>query len=206
MLDLRLRPIKERVLVGAARRLARVVGPGSLTLLALAITIGAGWAAAVGLTVVALVAWLIGRLLDGLDGPVARLRGSDSDLGGYHDVLGDTVGYVAVPLGVAFSVDTRAGWITLSVLLGTFWVNGMSWSYLAAILEKRNAGASTTGEMTSVTMRPALIEGTETIVIYSAYILFPHIAPWLFAAMAGLVAINVLQRLRWASRHVTSHP
>ena len=205
MLDLRLRPIKERVLGGVAQRLARFVGPGSLTLLALAITIGAGWAAAVGLTVVALAAWLFGRLLDGLDGPIARARGSASDLGGYHDILADTVGYVAVPLGVAFSVDSRSGWITLAVLLGTFWVNGMSWAYLAAILEKHSAGASTTGELTSVTMRPALIEGTETIVIYSAFILFPHVAPWLFASMAGLVAINVLQRLRWASRHVTAH-
>ena len=189
-----------------APRLASVVGPGTLTLVGLAVTIGAGWTAAEGLTGVALVAWLLGRLLDGLDGPVARYRGRASDLGGYHDILADTVGYVVVPLGVALSVDSRAGWITLAVLLGAFWVNGMSWTYLAAILEKRGAGASSTGEMTSVTMRPALIEGTETIVIYSAFVLFPQIAAWLFTAMAALVAINVLQRLQWASRHVKAHP
>lgn len=187
---------------GFAKRLAPIVGPGTLTLLGLAITIGAGWAAAVGLTIVALVAWLLGRLLDGLDGPIARQRGQASDLGGYHDILADTVGYIAVPLGVALRVDSRAGWITLAVLLGAFWVNGMSWAYLAAILEKRGAGASSTGEMTSVTMRPALIEGTETILIFSAFILFPQVAPWLFGAMAALVALNVLQRLRWAAGHL----
>lgn len=190
------------MLGGAARRIAPIIGPGTITLLALAITIGAGWAAAVGLTALALFAWLLGRLLDGLDGPVARARGRASDLGGYHDILADTVGYVAIPLGVALRVDARSGWISLAVLLGAFWVNGISWAYLAAILEKRGAGASSTGEMTSVTMRPALIEGTETIVFFSAFILFPQVAPWLFGAMAALVAFNVLQRLRWAARHL----
>lgn len=202
MLDLRLRPIKDRLLDNVARRLATIVGPGTLTLLSLAITVGAGFAAAVGATVVALVGWLVGRLLDGLDGPVARIRGQASDLGGYYDILADTVGYVAVPLGVAFGVDSRSGWIAVAVLLGVFWVNGMSWSYLAAVLEKRGAGSATTGEMTSVTMRPALIEGTETIVIFSVFIVLPDWAPWTFSVMAALVAVNVIQRLRWAARHL----
>lgn len=202
MLDLRLRPIKEKLLDSVARRIAPIVGAGLLTLLALAVTLGAAWAAAAGWTIVALAGWLVGRLLDGLDGPVARQRGRASDLGGYLDILGDTVGYVAVPLGVAFGVDTRSGWITVAVLLGAFWINGMSWAYLAAILEKRGAGASSTGEMTSITMRPALIEGTETIVIFSAFILLPGLAAWLFAAMAALVIVNVLQRLLWAAHHL----
>lgn len=202
MLDLRFRPLKERAFDRLARCLAPVVGPGWLTLLGLAITLGAAGAAAAGVSSVALAGWLLGRLLDGLDGPVARARGTASDLGGFHDVLADTVGYVAVPLGVAFGLDTRNGWITVAVLLGVFWINGMSWAYLAAILEKRGAGASTTGEMTTVTMRPALIEGTETIVIFSAFIVLPHLAPWIFATMAALVSINVVQRLAWAARRL----
>ena len=202
MLDLRLRPIKERLLDKIAGRLASIVGPGILTLLSLAITVGAGFAAAAGLTVIALGGWLVGRLLDGLDGPVARRRGQASDLGGYYDILADTVGYVAVPLGVAFGTDSRCGWIAVAVLLGVFWVNGMSWAYLAAILEKHGAGAAATGEITSVTMRPALIEGTETIVIFSVFIVLPHLAPWTFSAMAALVAVNVVQRVLWAARHL----
>lgn len=204
MLDLRLRPVKERVLDGAARHLAPIIGPGTLTVLALATTLGAAVAAAYGLSAVALAGWLSGRVLDGLDGPVARQRGRESDLGGYHDMLADTVGYVAIPLGVAFAIDTRSGWIAVAVLLGTFWVNGMSWAYLAALLEKRGAGASATGEITSVTMRPALIEGTETIVIFSVFIVLPDLAPWIFSAMAALVAVNVIQRLCWATRHLAT--
>ncbi len=203
MLDLRLRPVKDRLIDAGARRIAPIVGPGAITLAALAVTFGAAGAAAAGLSALAVVCWLIGRVLDGLDGPVARERGEASDLGGYHDMLADTVGYVALPLGVAYGLDTRSGWIAVAVLLGTFWVNGMSWTYLAAVLEKRGAGASTTGETTSVTMRPALIEGTETIVIFSAFTAFPDLAPWIFSAMAALVAVNVIQRLRWATRHLT---
>ena len=202
MFDLRLRPLKDRALSGVAERIAHVVGPGTLTLAGLALTLGAAGAAWAGLSALAVVGWLLGRLLDGLDGPVARARGTASDLGGYQDLLADTVGYVAIPLGVALAVDTRTGWITVAVLLGTFWVNGMSWSYLAALLEKRGLGASATGEVTSVTMAPALVEGTETIVFFTAFLALPSLTPWLFSAMAVLVAVNVLQRLAWAGRHL----
>lgn len=202
MLDLRLRPAKERLLDTVAAALAPVIGPGALTLAALTVTLGAAGAAWAGLRLVALAGWLLGRLLDGLDGPVARKRGQASDLGGYLDMLADTIGYVAVPLGVALSIDRTAGWISVAVLLGTFWVNGISWAYLAALLEKRGAGAASTGEMTSVTMRPALVEGTETIVIFSAFIALPAASPWIFATMAALTAVNVVQRLVWAFRHL----
>lgn len=198
VLDLRARPIKERLLGGVAHRLAGVVSPNALTGAALVVTVGAAGAASAGLTVPALLGWWLGRLLDGLDGPVARARGTASDFGGYLDVLADTVGYIAIPLGVAAGVDSRAAWVTVAVLLGVFWLNGLSWTYLAAILEKRGAGAQSTGEMTTVTMPPALIEGTETIVLFSLFIVFAPIAPWLFSAMAALVLVNVVQRLWWA--------
>ena len=206
MLDLRLRPIKERMAEPFAAVLARVVGPGALTLASLAVTLGAAGAAWAGLRWAALAGWLLGRLLDGLDGPVARRRGEASDFGGYLDVLADTVGYAAIPLGVALGIDRTSGWITLAVLLGVLWVNAISWTYLAAVLEKRGAGAAASGELTTVTMPPALVEGTETIVCYSAFVVFPGAAPWLFSAMAGLVAFNVAQRLVWASRHLRAQP
>jgi len=33
-------------------------------------------------------------------------------------------------------------------------------------------------------------------VIFSAFTAFPDLAPWIFSAMAALVAVNVIQRLR----------
>ena len=146
--------------------------------------------------------WLIARLVDGLDGPVARVRGEAGDLGGYLDMLADTIGYALIPIGVALGVDERGTWIALAFLLAALYVNAISWTYPAAVLEKRGAGARQQGELTSVTMPPALIEGTETIVLFTLFLAFPERAAWLFATMAGLVAVNVLLRLRWASKRL----
>lgn len=202
MLDVRLRPVKERLLGRLTAPLARRVSAGAVTALALLVTLGAAGLAWAGLPLVALVAWLLGRLLDGLDGAVARARGEATDWGGYVDIVADTIGYAAVPIGVALGIDERAGWITVAVLLGALFVNTISWSFLAAVLEKRGAGASATGEMTAVTMPPALVEGTETIVLFSLFVALPSLAPWLFALMAALVGVNVLQRLWWASTNL----
>lgn len=203
VLDARLRPVKERLVVPASARLGARVAPDVISALALVVTLGAAGLAWADRPILALTAWLLGRILDGLDGPVARSRGMASDWGGYVDIVADHVGYAVVPIGVALGLDTRAGWITVAVLLGAFFVNAISWSFLAAVLEKRGAGASATGEMTTVTMPPALIEGTETIVLFSIFIAFAAIAPWVFAAMAAMVGVNIVQRLWWARAHLT---
>lgn len=200
MLDLRLRPLKERALGGLTAAIAPKVPAAAVTAAALAVTLGAAALAWSGRPGLALVAWLAGRLLDGLDGPVARRRGEASDWGGYLDIVADTVGYAAVPIGVALGIDRTSGWITVSLLLGAFFVNTVSWAFQAAVLEKRGAGADTTGEMTTVTMPPALVEGTETIVLFSLFVGLPALAPWFFSLMAALVSVNVLQRLWWARR------
>ena len=204
MLDLRLRPLKEHFLEPVAARLAPRVSANTLTGVALVVTLGAAVLAAAGQPMAAVVAWLLGRLLDGLDGPVARHRGAASDFGGYLDMLADTIGYAAVPIGVAAGIDERSAWIAVSVLLGAFFINTISWSYLSAVLEKRGAGASATGEMTTITMPPALVEGTETIVIFSLFIAFPQWSAGLFVAMAAMVAVNIVQRLAWARQNLSS--
>lgn len=117
-------------------------------------------------------------------------------------MVADTIGYAAVPIGVALGIDEPSAWIAVSVLLGTFFVNAISWSYLSAVLEKNGTGAAATGERTTITMPPALIEGTETIVLFSLFIAFPQWATWLFAVMAALVTVNVVQRLAWARRNL----
>lgn len=202
MLDLRLRPTKDAALDPLARRLPRAVTPAGITGASLGVTLLAAGLAALGRPLLALSLWLAGRFLDGLDGALARCRGTSSDLGGFLDLLGDTVGYVAVPLGVAIGVDERSTWIAVSALMGTFYVNALSWSFLAAVLEKRGVGASATGETTSITMPPALVEGSETIVLFGLFIVLSQWAPWLFGLMAALVAVNVVQRVAWARRNL----
>src|SRR5688500_18580701 len=99
MFDAWLRALKDRLFAGFARRVGAVVHPGVVTVLACAVGLLAAWAAADRRYPVALLLWILNRLLDGLDGSIARERGRASDVGGYLDILLDHVVYAAVPIG-----------------------------------------------------------------------------------------------------------
>jgi phosphatidylglycerophosphate synthase len=198
-------PVTDR----AAQRVPRSITPPAITSFGLLAGIACAWSAAQGWLIASVFLWIVNRLADGLDGAVSRLRApgpegqaTTSDLGGYFDLMADFVTYSAIPIGLAWHVDQRRTWISLSVLLATFYVNLGSWSILAAIQEKRRQGASSRGESTSITMPTAIIEGTETIVAYSAFLLFPHAAAMLFVLLAVLVTLSALQRIVWARRHL----
>jgi len=206
VIDRRARTLKDRVLEPLAARLAAHVTGGFLTGVSLALAVAAAGAAWAGSPPLAVGCWLTSRLADGLDGPVARRRGEAGDLGGYLDILADTVGYTIIPVAVALGVDDRATWIALAALLGILYVNAISWTYLAAVLEKRGAGARHSGEATSITMPPALVEGAETIVLFTLFLALPGRAAWIFGLMAALVTVNIGQRLWWAWRSLDRAP
>lgn len=194
MIDRELRPLKDRLVDPLASRLAPVVAAGPVTVAGLIVGVGSAFAAAGGLVVVSLVLWFVNRLVDGLDGAIARRRCGGTDLGGYLDIVTDMIVYAAVPLGVAAALDTRAGWTAAAVLLAAFYVNAISWSYLAALLEKRGSGAATGGETTSVRMPRGLVEGAETIVLYAVMLALPGRFVEVAAVMTGLVVLTVAQR------------
>jgi phosphatidylglycerophosphate synthase len=203
MLDHVLRPIKDRLLIPLAGPVGIRLSPGGVTGLAVAMGL---LAAALALTQryeAALAAWLLNRLLDGLDGTVARVHARQSDVGAYLDIIGDFLVYAAVPvalvLGRPLSVTVL---LALAALLGSFYVNAVSWLYLAALLEKRAAGATARGEQTSVTMPEGVIGGTETIAFYAVFLLMPEYLVPLFGSMAVLTGVSAAQRVFWAVRHL----
>ena len=55
---------------------------------------------------------------------------------------------------------------------GSFFVNAASLFLLSSILEKKALGAQSKKEMTTVNMPSALIEGTETIIFFSLFIIY----------------------------------
>ena len=203
MIDRRLRIAKDLVIDPLAARLDGRVSPMVLTLLAFLAGVGGGVAAGFGLRGIAVAVWLAGRVFDGLDGAVARRSGRQSDLGGYLDMLGDTIGYAAVPIGISVSQDDPNTWIAGAVLLATFYVNTMSWTFLAAIAEKRGSGSIEQDERTTIHMPAGLIEGSETIVLFMVMLAFPGRAAELFLAMAVLVAVTIGQRVVWAARNLS---
>jgi phosphatidylglycerophosphate synthase len=198
MLDGPLRPAKDRLLGPLTRGPLRAVPPIVMSVLALVAALGAAAAAWQQLAVAAVALWLISRIADGLDGALARHQDVASDAGGLIDIVFDTVGYAAIPLGIAAGIDTRAAWIIVAVLLATFYINAVSWTYLAALLEKRNAGAATIGASTSTVMPRGLVEGTETIVFFAVALAWQDAAVAVLAIMAAAVAITIAERMWWA--------
>ena len=202
MFDAWLRALKDRWFAPFARWIGAWVHPAAVTVLAGVVGLLAASAAAGRWWWAALALWLLNRTLDGLDGSVARERGRATDFGGYLDILLDHVVYAAVPIGVALGVGTRGALLAATALVAAFYVNAASWMYLAAVLERRGEGARARGERTSVTMPPGLVAGAETAAFYALFLLLPAHAVALFAVMAVLVLVTVVQRLAWAARHL----
>ena len=100
MLDAKLRPLIDGGLNRMGRALAeRGIAADEVTLFGLFMGLVAALMLGFGLPgVLALVPLAIGRIADGLDGAVARLRGK-TDFGGVLDIACDFVFYAAIPLG-----------------------------------------------------------------------------------------------------------
>jgi len=198
MLDRELREVKEKMLTPLVTQVDERVHPNIITLIGLGFGLAAGVAALLRLYPLALLLWGVNRLLDGLDGTVARERAQQSDLGAYLDILIDFVVYAFIPVMLAVGINTREIYLMLALLLSSFYINAASWMYLAALLEKRKHGATSQAEMTSVTMPRGLVEGMETILFFTLFLLLPAQAAFLFGTMAALTLLTVIQRVYWA--------
>lgn len=202
MIDTHLRRIKEVVMRPAARAVGRHVSPTTITLASGVVGLGCAAAAAAGALGLGLGLWWLNRILDGLDGAVARHYQRQSDLGGYTDLMVDFVVYAAVPIGLGVWAADAGVWLALAVMLASFYVNAASYLFLSAVLERRNHGAAARGELTTVTMPGGLVEGAETVVFYSLFFIFPaQLAP-LFGLMAALVGVTIAQRVAWAVKNL----
>jgi phosphatidylglycerophosphate synthase len=201
MLDIFLRRIKDQIFFLFAKELAWI-HPNIITLFAFLAGVLSTYSILKHSGSFALVCWFLNRILDGLDGTVARITNRQSDFGGYFDIVTDFIIYTSIPIALVYSAPSEEKYFALALLLGSYFVNAASLMYLAAILEKRASGAKQRGEMTSVTMPVALIEGTETIIFFSLFLLFPQHIVSLYYTMAILVGVNIIQRLWWAWKNL----
>ena len=202
MIDPVLRPIKERLLAPVARAIGPRLSPLAVTLAGLVAGLGSAALVARAAYGAGLVCWLLNRLLDGLDGTLARTHGAQSDFGGYVDIVLDFVVYAAIPIAFVVAAPTEGTSLAALVLLASFYVNAASWMYLAAILERRDAGARSRDELTTITMPEGLVGGTETVLLYVTFFVWPERAVLLFCLMSALVLATVCQRIAWAARRL----
>lgn len=199
MLDNPLREIKEQILTPAAKRVGKYMHPTTLSLIGFSVGVGAGLAAWGEYYALGFLLWIINRFIDGLDGTVARMYHKQSDFGGYVDILLDFGIYAWIPVSLVLD-NTSEAMLAALFLLSTFYINAASWSFLAAIIEKR--GLSNPDKKTSITMPTGLIEGAETVIFYGMFFLLPGKIVILFSIMGGLVILTILQRLIWAGQHL----
>lgn len=140
----------------------------------------------------AVVAILLNRLADGLDGAVARRSGTASDLGGFLDIVCDFLFYAAVPFGFALA-DPDNGKAAAFVIF-SFVGTGSSFLAYAVIAAKRGLSTSLRGRK-SLYYLGGLTEGSETIAFLIAICLFPSAfqsLAWLFGALCWITTASRL--------------
>lgn len=155
MLDIQLRPLKDKVFDPCCHLVPLHITPLHVTLAAFLSGLSACYAASQRWILLSLSLWCVNRALDCLDGALARYRKSASDLGGFLDLLSDFVVYSILPIAIVAADDRPPRvWAAVAVLEATFHVNNFILFYVAAILEKKQRlGDAKTKELTSVMMR-----------------------------------------------------
>lgn len=190
MFDARLRPIIDPPLNALGARLARAgVSANIITLAGIVLGIAAGVALADAQYGIGLALILLNRLLDGLDGAVARATRL-TDFGGYLDIVGDFVFYISVPLG--FALADPAAQTAALFLVGSFALTGTSFLAFATLAAKQGLETSAHGQK-SFFYNTGLAEGTETILVFVLMTLLPQhfvFIAWAYAALCGLTVIQ----------------
>ncbi len=183
------------VLDRAARGLSGAgVRAGALTGAGLVVGVAACAAVATKRWDVALALWLLNRGFDGLDGAVARRTGA-SELGGLLDFVADFVVYSGFIVGVAIAEpDARLACV---VLLASYLVNNVALLSFSSLVERLGLSF---GDERSLRLTAGLAEGTETIVVYVLFCVFPNAAAEIAWVFAGMVAVTAAQRVAVAVR------
>lgn len=191
MLDARLRPLIDPPLNRAGRVIAGWgVGANMLTASGLALGVAGALAITNSEFGLALALIIANRLLDGLDGAVARVNGP-TPIGGYFDILADFVFYASVPL--CFGLSDAANTVPALILVASFVLTGVSFLAFAAIAAERGISTQAHGKK-SFFYSTGLAEGAETIAVFVAMCLFPHWFGVIAYGYAALCVLTVLQR------------
>ena len=202
MLDRAAQATLKPLLRALGQRLVRAgISANTLTLAGFALGLAAALAIALQAYLVGLALLLASRLLDGLDGTVARLTQS-TDAGGFLDITLDFVFYAAIPLGFA-AANPAANALPAAVLLASFIGTGSSFLAFAALAEKRGI-SDTALPGKSFYFPGGLTAATETIAVFCAMCLWPRHFGVLAYGFAALCAVTTAMRIGWGFRKLNT--
>ncbi len=215
MMDAPLRRILTRPLNGVAAALdVRWITPDHLTMAGLVIGLASAGLAGVQWWPLAVVAWLLSRLFDGLDGTLARRRraakestasapeapgetpSGHSEAGGFLDIVSDFVVYGATVLGVAIGATAAfsAPWWPFLLVLFSYYLNGTAFLAFSSIAER--TGRTTIGaDNRSLFFLGRIAEGGETILVHSLWLVLPFIAWQIALVWSVFVFASAIQRM-----------
>jgi phosphatidylglycerophosphate synthase len=195
MLDKAIQQALRPLMAQAARGLVRRgVGANAISVTGCAIGMAAAGAIAFQQYGVGLALLLLSRLLDGLDGAVARAT-QPTDRGGFLDITLDFLFYAAIPLAFAIA-DPATNALPAAVLLASFIGTGSSFLAFAAVAEKRQMASAAFPDK-SFYFLGGLTEATETIVAFAAMCVWPQWFPQIAYGFAVLCGITTVLRIVW---------
>jgi len=194
MLDKFITPIIKPILIPVVSLLhKRGVTPDQLTVLGFLIGMLALPLLAFELWYGALTAIALNRILDGLDGALARYANQSSSAGGYLDITLDFLFYAIVPLGFILA-NPEQNAIAGTILLATFIGTGSSFLAFAISAEKFKL-EKPQFKYKSFYYLNGLTEGTETIALFIAFCIWPQHFVLLASVFAAACAITIITRI-----------
>ncbi|MBU4519590.1 MAG: CDP-alcohol phosphatidyltransferase family protein [Gammaproteobacteria bacterium] len=193
MLDKAIQQALRPLMTRAARTLVRLgAGADAISFAGFAIGMAAATAIAFQHFLPGLALLMLSRLMDGLDGAVARAT-RPTDRGGFLDITLDFLFYAAIPLAFAIA-DPAANALPAAVLLAAFIGTGSSFLAFAIVAEKRQLQSVAFPDK-SFYFLGGLTEATETIAAFAAMCLWPGHFAFIAYGFAALCAITIALRI-----------
>jgi len=135
---------------------------------------------------------LLNRFMDGLDGSLAR-QTKKTDAGGFLDICLDFLFYSLVPAGFALA-DPNNNAIAALFLIFSFVGTGTSFLAFAVMAQKYKLNNISYPHKAMYYMG-GLTEGTETILFFTLFCIFPQNFASLAYLFAGLCLITAITRI-----------
>jgi phosphatidylglycerophosphate synthase len=176
------------------------VHPISITLFGFILSLIAAWFISLGHTYLGLILWYLSRILDGLDGAVARESGTQSSFGGYLDILLDMGAYSAVIVGFAkLYPQYSMVWVFILLAYVLCITSALSFASIYETLKDKIDKDLEKGNRTFL-LTTGLAEAGETTIAYTLFILFPAYIQTLGIIWLFVVLLTVVQRTVLGSR------
>lgn len=197
MLDSHIRPLIDPPLNKVAYHLSKKgVTANMVTAIGFAIGLLSFIALAIQAYEVAIFFIILSRLMDGLDGPIAR-QTQATDLGGYLDIVSDFVFYAGAVF--FFAVGQPHVSLAATFLIFSFFGSACSFLAYAIIAAKHEINHEKQGKK-SFYYLSGITEGTETIMTLILICLFPDHFVWIASIYGILCWLTAIGRTLQAMR------